>query len=85
MENNKVPPASLNNKTNLTEEINNEYSKYKSDYFRKQLEKPYRSTEKFFDLLENENLIRQESVIIDACCGSGANSFYALKRFNCKS
>ena len=38
--------------------INKEYSKLNTDYFFRQLEKPNRSTGKFFDFLEDNNLIR---------------------------
>lgn len=70
--------------TNETEEsikINKEYSKAHTDYFFKQLEKTYRSTEKFFDFLDENNLITENTSLIDACCGCGVNSIYVKKRF----
>jgi len=54
------------------------------DYFTRQLKTPYQSTIAFFDFLEELNLINSESKIVDACCGSGANTFYASNRFSLK-
>ena len=54
------------------------------DYFTKQLISPYQSTIAFFDFLEDLNLINSECTLVDACCGSGANTFYASNRFSLK-
>ena len=54
------------------------------DYFTRQLKTPYQSTIAFFDFLEELNFINSESSIVDACCGSGANTFYASDRFSLK-
>ena len=54
------------------------------DYFTSQLKNPYHSTIAFFDFLEELNFINSESSIVDACCGSGANTFYAANRFSLK-
>jgi len=54
------------------------------DYFINQLKTPYQSSIAFFDFLEELNLINSESSIVDACCGSGANAFYAFNRFSLK-
>lgn len=72
-----------NNETEESVEINEHYKKFRTDYFYKQLEKPYQSTEKFFDFLEKQRLIYKNTSLIDACCGSGVNSFYAHNRFTC--
>ena len=76
--------SNIYSNTNETEEsikINKEYSKAHTDYFFKQLEKTYRSTEKFFDFLDENNLITENTSLIDACCGCGVNSIYVKKRF----
>jgi len=51
------------------------------DYFFRQLENPYQSTISFFDFLDERHLINERSKLVDACCGSGCNTFYAAKRF----
>mmetsp|Transcript_97976 Transcript_97976/g.238392 ORF Transcript_97976/g.238392 Transcript_97976/m.238392 type:complete len:268 (+) Transcript_97976:66-869(+) len=53
-------------------------------YFIRQLDNPYQSTISFFDFLDAHNLISEDSTIIDACCGSGCNTFYASERFSPK-
>jgi len=55
------------------------------DYFLSQLDIPYQSTISFCDFLDEKMLINRDSTLIDACCGSGANSFYIAKRYNPKS
>lgn len=54
------------------------------DYFFRQLDTPYQSTISFFDFLDEKKLINEESALVDACCGSGGNTFYAAKRFHPK-
>ncbi len=53
----------------------------KKDYFTRQYRDPYQSTIAFFDYIEEKDLINTNSIIVDACCGTGANTFYAAKRF----
>jgi len=55
------------------------------DYFTRQLSNPYQSTISLFDFLEELELIDNDSTIIDACCGSGCNTFYAAERFSLKN
>jgi len=54
------------------------------DYFLRQLDNPYQSTISFFDFLNEKHLINERSKLVDACCGSGGNTFYAAKRFHPK-
>ena len=53
-------------------------------YFLNQLNKPYQSTVSIFDFIDEYNLIKNNSTIIDACCGSGCNTFYAAEKFTPK-
>ena len=53
-------------------------------YFTRQLSNPYQSTVAFFDFLEEEKLMPSGTSIVDACCGSGGNLFYAANRFALK-
>jgi hypothetical protein len=50
-------------------------------YFKNQLHNPYYQTVAFFDFLESQVRLTPETIMIDACCGSMANSLYASKRF----
>ena len=54
------------------------------EYFTRQLNNPYQSTVAFFDFLEKEKLMPPGTSIVDACCGSGGNIFYAANRFALK-
>ena len=54
------------------------------EYFKRQLNNPYQSTVAFFDFLEKEELMPPGTSVVDACCGSGANIFYAANRFALK-
>lgn len=54
------------------------------NYFFRQLENPYQSTISFFDFLDENQLINANTSLVDACCGSGCNAFYAAKRFSPK-
>ena len=51
------------------------------DYFKRQLAQPYQSTIAFFDFLDRYGRLHHDSLIVDACCGSAANSFYAISRY----
>jgi SAM-dependent methyltransferase len=53
-------------------------------YFTNQLKNPYQSTIQFFDFLNQKCSINSDSVIVDACCGSGTNSFYAASKYKFK-
>ena len=71
----------------LTMETKQETSAWNSknfsmEYFTRQLKNPYQSTVAFFDFLEEENLMPPGTSIVDACCGSGGNIFYAENRFS---
>jgi len=54
------------------------------EYFTRQIEKPYQSTIAFFDFLESVISIGSDTLIVDACCGSGSNTIYAARRFGLK-
>ena len=55
------------------------------EYFQRQLDTPYRSTSLFFDFLDTLVDISPTSVLVDACCGAGINSFYASSRYKLNS
>lgn len=50
-------------------------------YHEKQFANPYRSTVAFCDFLEENDLIKPHTNIIDMCAGQGANSYYMAKRY----
>ena len=54
------------------------------EYFTNQLKNPYQSTIQFFDFLNQKCSINSDSVIVDACCGAGTNSFYAASKYKVK-
>lgn len=52
-------------------------------YHQRQLEKPFRSTEKFVEWLAKEQYLKDESTtkICDMACGGGGNLYYMAKTF----
>ena len=57
---------------------------FNMEYYTRQLNNPYQSTVAFFDFLEKEYLMPPGTSVVDACCGGGANLFYAANRFALK-
>lgn len=51
------------------------------EYHVKQMDHPYRSTEKFVDWLEEMGFLGRGEQIIDMACGAGANTMYMANRF----
>ena len=57
--------------------------KIADDYFIRQLANPYQSTIEFFSFINNYHTL-SGSTIVDACCGSGCNSFYLADNYTPK-
>ena len=57
---------------------------FSNEYFFRQLKEPYQSTKHFFNFLNENNLIDSNKIIVDACCGSGGNSFYLADNYSPK-
>lgn len=55
--------------------------KWEIEYHIKQMDHPYRSTEKFVDWLEELGFMGKGNWILDMACGAGANTIYMANRF----
>ena len=62
---------------------NHDIPSFDPNYHRRQWDTCYESTKAFLDFLATHNVLDRESTatVIDMCCGSGANLFWAKERF----